>query len=139
MDNHVESCLQQMKVKSTMIKDAKSDSNLGNPQIDRSNYGGSVLVFSGSIGLKRLLLRATLKTAPSFTVDLTKHHTSSLTAENQISPFYMYSGLSVIPRMIVKILGSLVQKVILAFSLAILLIPVLTEFTTEGQRKSWRQ
>ncbi|GJT79964.1 retrovirus-related pol polyprotein from transposon TNT 1-94 [Tanacetum coccineum] len=32
--------------------------------------------------------------------------------KNQISPFYMYSGLSVIPRMIVKILGSLVQKVI---------------------------
>ncbi|GKG01270.1 hypothetical protein Tco_0305975 [Tanacetum coccineum] len=31
--------------------------------------------------------------------------------------------------MIVKILGSLVQKVILAFSLVILLIPVLTEFT----------
>ncbi|GKG16366.1 hypothetical protein Tco_0358689, partial [Tanacetum coccineum] len=42
-------------------------------------------------------------------------------AENQISPFYMYSGLSVIPRMIVKILGSLVQKVILASSLVILL------------------
>ncbi|GKB68581.1 hypothetical protein Tco_0929993, partial [Tanacetum coccineum] len=58
---------------------------------------------------------ATLKTAPSFTVDLTKHHTSSLTAEYQISSSYMYSGLSVIPRMIVKILGSLVQKVILDF------------------------
>ncbi|GKE40900.1 retrovirus-related pol polyprotein from transposon TNT 1-94 [Tanacetum coccineum] len=44
--------------------------------------------------------------------------------------FYLYVlGLSVIPRMIVKILGSLVQKVILAFSLVII----------EGQRKSWRQ
>nr|GEU64512.1 hypothetical protein [Tanacetum cinerariifolium] len=62
---------------------------------------------------KRLLLRATLKTAPSFTVDLTKHHTSSLTTENWISPFYMYSGLFVIPRMIMKILGSLVQKKIM--------------------------
>ncbi|GJT75214.1 hypothetical protein Tco_1041939 [Tanacetum coccineum] len=60
---------------------------------------------------------ATLKNGPSFTVDLTKHHTSSLTAENRISPFYMYSGLSVIPRMIVKILGSLVQKGVLLFLL----------------------
>nr|GEX54396.1 ribonuclease H-like domain-containing protein [Tanacetum cinerariifolium] len=84
--------------------------------------------------LKRLLLCATLKTVPSFTDDLTKHHTSSLTAKNQISPFFMYSRLFVIPRMIMKILGNLVQKVILAFSLVILLIPVLTEFTTEGQR-----
>ncbi|GJT87104.1 retrovirus-related pol polyprotein from transposon TNT 1-94 [Tanacetum coccineum] len=40
------------------------------------------------------------------------------------------------PRMIVKILGSLVQKVILASSLVILLILVLTEFIAEGQRKS---
>nr|GEX37778.1 hypothetical protein [Tanacetum cinerariifolium] len=39
-----------------------------------------------------------------------KHHTSSLTVENRISPFYMYLGLSIIPRMIVKILGCLVQK-----------------------------
>nr|GEW63785.1 hypothetical protein [Tanacetum cinerariifolium] len=37
--------------------------------------------------------------------------------------------------MIMKILESLVQKVILDFSLVILLIPVLTEFTTEGERK----
>ncbi|GJS67644.1 retrovirus-related pol polyprotein from transposon TNT 1-94 [Tanacetum coccineum] len=43
----------------------------------------------------QLLLHATLKTAPSFTVDLTKHHTSSLTVENQISPIYMYSELFV--------------------------------------------
>ncbi|GJW96711.1 retrovirus-related pol polyprotein from transposon TNT 1-94 [Tanacetum coccineum] len=55
-----------------------------------------------------------------------------------ISPFYVYSGLFVIPKMIVKILGSLVQKVILASLLVILLIPVLTESTAEGQRKSWR-
>ncbi|GJU86832.1 retrovirus-related pol polyprotein from transposon TNT 1-94 [Tanacetum coccineum] len=60
--------------------------------------------------LKRLLLRATLKTAPSFTVDLTKHHTSLLTGENRISPFFMYLGLFVIPRMIVKTLGNLVQS-----------------------------
>nr|GEU63744.1 hypothetical protein [Tanacetum cinerariifolium] len=59
------------------------------------------------------------------TVDLTKHHTSSLTAEKWISHSFMYSGLSVIPRMIMKILVILVQKVILAFSLVILLIPVL--------------
>nr|GEW66231.1 retrovirus-related Pol polyprotein from transposon TNT 1-94 [Tanacetum cinerariifolium] len=93
------------------------------------------LVHRYSYGLKRLLLRVSLKTAPSFTVDLTKHHTSSLTTENQISHSFMYSGLSVIPRMIVKILGSLVQKVILAFSLVTLLIPVITKFSTEGQRK----
>nr|GEU67231.1 Gag-Pol polyprotein [Tanacetum cinerariifolium] len=37
--------------------------------------------------------RVSLKTAPSFIVDLIKHHTSSLTVENQISPFFMYSGL----------------------------------------------
>ncbi|GJR50317.1 hypothetical protein Tco_1400838 [Tanacetum coccineum] len=65
--------------------------------------------------IMRLLLRAKLKTAPSFTVDLTKHHASSLTAENQTSHFYMYSGLSVILRMIVKTLGNLVQKVTLIF------------------------
>nr|GFB91240.1 hypothetical protein [Tanacetum cinerariifolium] len=37
--------------------------------------------------------------------------------------------------MIMKILGSLVQKVILDFSLDILLIPMLTYFTTVGQKK----
>ncbi|GJU75294.1 retrovirus-related pol polyprotein from transposon TNT 1-94, partial [Tanacetum coccineum] len=51
-----------------------------------------------SYGLKRLLLRATLKITPSFIVGLTKHHTSSLTEENQISPFYMYSGLFFYPK-----------------------------------------
>nr|GEZ02633.1 hypothetical protein [Tanacetum cinerariifolium] len=56
-------------------------------------------------GLKQLLLHVLLKTAPLFTVDLTKHHTSSLTAENRISPSFMYSGLFVIPRMTVKTLG----------------------------------
>ncbi|GJZ20135.1 putative ribonuclease H-like domain-containing protein [Tanacetum coccineum] len=85
----------------------------------------------------QLLLRATLKTAPSFIEDSTKHHTSLLTAKNRISLSYMYSRLSVIPRMIVKILGSLEQKVILAFSLDILLIVVLSKYTTEGKRKSW--
>ncbi|GKE02912.1 hypothetical protein Tco_1390895, partial [Tanacetum coccineum] len=66
-------------------------------------------------------------TAPLFIVDSTKHHTSLSTAENWIFHFYMYSGLSVIPRMTVRILGSLVQKVILASSLVILLIPVLMD------------
>nr|GFA98219.1 hypothetical protein [Tanacetum cinerariifolium] len=37
-----------------------------------------------------------------------KHHTSLLTAENRISYFFIYSVLCVIPRMIVKTLGSLV-------------------------------
>ncbi|GJY39366.1 retrovirus-related pol polyprotein from transposon TNT 1-94, partial [Tanacetum coccineum] len=35
----------------------------------------------------RLLLRATLKTDPSFTADLTKHHMCLSTTENRISPF----------------------------------------------------
>nr|GFB60247.1 putative ribonuclease H-like domain-containing protein [Tanacetum cinerariifolium] len=65
-----------------------------------------------------------------------KHHTSLSMAENQISHFFMYSMLCVIPRMIVKILGSLVLKVILVSLLGILLIHVLTEFTIVGQRKS---
>nr|GEV34244.1 hypothetical protein [Tanacetum cinerariifolium] len=72
-----------------------------------------MLIFSlhrYSYGLKRLQLRGSLKTALSFTAVSTKHHTSSLTAENQISYSFVYSGLSVIPRMIVKTLGSLVQK-----------------------------
>nr|GEU74341.1 hypothetical protein [Tanacetum cinerariifolium] len=47
------------------------------------------LVHRYSYGLKRLLLRVSLKTAPSFSVVITKHHTSSLTAENQISPFFI--------------------------------------------------
>nr|GEX94382.1 hypothetical protein [Tanacetum cinerariifolium] len=59
-----------------------------------------------------------------------------INGKNRISLSFMYLGLSVIPRMIVKILGSLVQKVILAFSLVILLIPVLLEFTTEEQGSS---
>ncbi|GJY61908.1 retrovirus-related pol polyprotein from transposon TNT 1-94 [Tanacetum coccineum] len=45
-----------------------------------------------------VLLRATLKTAPSFTVDLTKHHTSLLMAENQISHFFMYLGALCYPK-----------------------------------------
>nr|GFA10672.1 putative ribonuclease H-like domain-containing protein [Tanacetum cinerariifolium] len=49
-----------------------------------------------------------------------KHHTSLLMVENRTSAFFMYLGLCVIPRMIVMILGSLVQKVILDFSLEII-------------------
>ncbi|GKB49969.1 retrovirus-related pol polyprotein from transposon TNT 1-94 [Tanacetum coccineum] len=67
--------------------------------------------------LKKLLLRATLKTAPSFTVNLTKHHTSSLTEENRISLFYMYSGLSVILRKTVKILEACAKVILKASSL----------------------
>nr|GEW49975.1 hypothetical protein [Tanacetum cinerariifolium] len=44
-------------------------------------------------GLKRLLLHATLKPALSFTVDLTKHHTSLLTVENQISFLHVFGAL----------------------------------------------
>ncbi|GJX45754.1 hypothetical protein Tco_0262430 [Tanacetum coccineum] len=44
------------------------------------------------------------------------------------------SWLSVIPKMIVKTLGNLVEKVTLAFLLVILLIYVLTEFTTEKEQ-----
>nr|GEZ12849.1 putative ribonuclease H-like domain-containing protein [Tanacetum cinerariifolium] len=69
------------------------------------------------------------QTAPLFIDDSTKHHTSLLTAENRISHFFMYSVLCVIPRMIVKISGSLVLKVILVSSLDTLLILVPTEFT----------
>nr|GEZ34373.1 retrovirus-related Pol polyprotein from transposon TNT 1-94 [Tanacetum cinerariifolium] len=47
------------------------------------------LVHRYSYGVKQLLLHATLKTASSFTIDLTKHHMSSLTAENQISPSFI--------------------------------------------------
>ncbi|GJY92666.1 retrovirus-related pol polyprotein from transposon TNT 1-94 [Tanacetum coccineum] len=43
---------------------------------------------------KQLLLRATLKTAPSFTVDLTKHHTSLLMAKKlDISFLYVFGAL----------------------------------------------
>ncbi|GJY18087.1 retrovirus-related pol polyprotein from transposon TNT 1-94 [Tanacetum coccineum] len=86
-----------------------------------------ITILLQALVIMRLLLRATLKTTPSFTVDLTKDHMSLLMAENQISPFYMYSGVSIILRMIVKILGSLEQKVILASSFAVLLIPVLID------------
>nr|GEZ01154.1 retrovirus-related Pol polyprotein from transposon TNT 1-94 [Tanacetum cinerariifolium]GEZ44471.1 retrovirus-related Pol polyprotein from transposon TNT 1-94 [Tanacetum cinerariifolium] len=68
-----------------------------------------------------------------------KHHTSSLMAENQISHFYMYSGLFVILRMTMRTLGSLVQKVILASSLVILLLPVLTDSKPDLQSMTSRQ
>ncbi|GJS94704.1 hypothetical protein Tco_0801672 [Tanacetum coccineum] len=62
-------------------------------------------------------------------VELWKTHLVMMKDEHRmrIYPFFMYWGLSVIPRMIVNILGSLVQKVILAFSLVIMLIHALTE------------
>nr|GEU38380.1 hypothetical protein [Tanacetum cinerariifolium] len=60
--------------------------------------------------LKQLQRRAIIKIGPSFTIDLTKHHTRLLTEENWIYPFYMYSGLFVIPRMTVKIFGKLGAK-----------------------------
>ncbi|GJU59332.1 retrovirus-related pol polyprotein from transposon TNT 1-94 [Tanacetum coccineum] len=44
--------------------------------------------------LERLLLRVTLKTAPSFTVDLTKHHTSLLMAKKpNISFLHVFEAL----------------------------------------------
>ncbi|GJV53273.1 retrovirus-related pol polyprotein from transposon TNT 1-94 [Tanacetum coccineum] len=77
----------------------------------------TVLLQALVIIVEAIVLRATLKTAPSFIDDLTKHHTSSLTKENQISHFYMYLGFSIIPRMTARTLESLVQKVLLASSL----------------------
>nr|GFA27520.1 putative ribonuclease H-like domain-containing protein [Tanacetum cinerariifolium] len=97
----------------------------------------TMLIFSRAslfLWAEVIVLRVSLKTAPLLIVVLTKHHTSFLTAENWISPSFMYLGLFVIARMIVKILRSLVQRVILVFSLVILLIPMLIEFTTEGQK-----
>nr|GFA65542.1 putative ribonuclease H-like domain-containing protein [Tanacetum cinerariifolium] len=61
-----------------------------------------------------------------------KHHTSSSKAENRTSLTFMFLGLSVILRMIVKISVNLVQKVILASSLDIL--PLHNEFL--GRRPS---
>nr|GEZ26563.1 putative ribonuclease H-like domain-containing protein [Tanacetum cinerariifolium] len=56
---------------------------------------------------------------------------------NLISLTFTFLGLSVIRRMIMKISVNLVQKVILASSLDTLLILLLTECITGGQRKSW--
>nr|GEU81368.1 copia protein [Tanacetum cinerariifolium] len=76
--------------------------------------------------LKQLLLRATLKTAPSLpSIDKTPYEL--INGKKPDISFFMYSRLSVISRMIVKILGSLVQKMILDFSLLILQITMLTE------------
>nr|GEW79729.1 putative ribonuclease H-like domain-containing protein [Tanacetum cinerariifolium] len=77
-----------------------------------------------------------LKPVPLFTDVSTRHHTSLFKVENRTSLTFMFLGLSVIQRMIVKISINLVQKVILASSLDILLILLLTECITEGQRKS---
>nr|GEY71201.1 putative ribonuclease H-like domain-containing protein [Tanacetum cinerariifolium] len=65
--------------------------------------------------------------------------TSLFKAENQISLSFMFLGLFVIRRMIVRISVNLVQKVILASSLDTLLIMLLAECITEGQGKSWRR
>ncbi|GKB51909.1 hypothetical protein Tco_0902662 [Tanacetum coccineum] len=117
------------------------DLQWGNILITRVNFIEGLGLNLFSVGqlydsdLEMMVLRAKLKTAPSFTVDLTKHHTSSLTAENQTSYFYMYSGLSVILRMIVKTLGNLVQKVTLVF----LLILVLTDLKLGLQSMTSRQ
>nr|GEW61228.1 reverse transcriptase domain-containing protein [Tanacetum cinerariifolium] len=62
------------------------------------------------------------------------HHSPSIdktpyeliNGKKQISHCYMYPKLSVIARMTARTLGNLVQKVTLAFSLVILLFPVLT-------------
>nr|GEV13049.1 integrase, catalytic region, zinc finger, CCHC-type, peptidase aspartic, catalytic [Tanacetum cinerariifolium] len=80
----------------------------------------------------RLLLRVSLKTAPSFIIDFNKTPYERINDRKPDISFLHVLGLFVIPRMIVKILGSLAQKVILAFSLVILLIPVLSEFQNPG-------
>ncbi|GKF20156.1 retrovirus-related pol polyprotein from transposon TNT 1-94 [Tanacetum coccineum] len=58
-----------------------------------------------------------------------------INGRNLVIPFLHVFGLSIIPRMTMRTLGSLLQKVILASSLIIRLLPVLTEFTIGGQRK----
>nr|GEW06469.1 integrase, catalytic region, zinc finger, CCHC-type, peptidase aspartic, catalytic [Tanacetum cinerariifolium] len=65
-------------------------------------------------GKRQLLLRVSLKTAPLFTVDLTKHHTSLLRAENQISHSFMYSG-SVLSKNDREDIEKLVAKVDIGF------------------------
>nr|GEU96644.1 hypothetical protein [Tanacetum cinerariifolium] len=52
--------------------------------------GFSDLQWGNILITRRLLLPVSIKTAPSFIVDSTKHHTSSLKAENRISPSFMY-------------------------------------------------
>ncbi|GJV86670.1 retrovirus-related pol polyprotein from transposon TNT 1-94 [Tanacetum coccineum] len=79
-----------------------------------------------SYRLKRLLLHATLKTAPSFTpVDIT--NTIHFITQKTVYLLSTCYGLSVIQRMNREDLVSLVQKVIIGFSLVILLIHVLTD------------
>ncbi|GJR78710.1 retrovirus-related pol polyprotein from transposon TNT 1-94 [Tanacetum coccineum] len=58
----------------------------------------------------QLLLRATLKTAPSFTDDLTKHRASSLMAENHISPFLHVFGSLCYPKNNREDIGNLGTK-----------------------------
>nr|GEW75628.1 retrovirus-related Pol polyprotein from transposon TNT 1-94 [Tanacetum cinerariifolium] len=77
-----------------------------------------------------------IKNVPLFTGVSTRHHTSLFKAENWTSLTFMFLGLSVIRRMIVKISVNLVQKVILASSLDTLLIMMLIECITGGQGKS---
>nr|GEU66961.1 hypothetical protein [Tanacetum cinerariifolium] len=60
--------------------------------------------------------------------------TSLFKAETQTSLTFMFLGLSVIRRMIVKISANLVQKVILASSSDTLLILLLIECRTRGQK-----
>nr|GFC02552.1 hypothetical protein [Tanacetum cinerariifolium] len=57
---------------------------------------------------------AILKTVPLFTDISTRHHTSLFKAKNWTSLTFMFLGLFVIRRMIVRISVNLVQKVILA-------------------------
>nr|GEV72206.1 retrovirus-related Pol polyprotein from transposon TNT 1-94 [Tanacetum cinerariifolium] len=63
---------------------------------------------------------------------------SIMESENHISPSFMYSGICVIPRMIVKILGSLVQSVTsgqISSGLALTYAPstITTQQPTEGE------
>ncbi|GJT90247.1 retrovirus-related pol polyprotein from transposon TNT 1-94, partial [Tanacetum coccineum] len=65
---------------------------------DYSRYTWVYFLRSKDEAPEQFLLRATLKTAPSFTVDLTKLHTSLLMAENRISPFLHVFGALCYPK-----------------------------------------
>nr|GEV43993.1 retrovirus-related Pol polyprotein from transposon TNT 1-94 [Tanacetum cinerariifolium] len=114
-------------------------SSVGTPQkngvVERRNrtiveVARTMLIFSRA----SLFLWAEAIATPCFTQNRSiihcrfkKNHTSSLMKENQISPSYMYSGLFVILRMIVKILGSLVLDLTYAPS------TITTQQPTEGE------
>nr|GFC22968.1 integrase, catalytic region, zinc finger, CCHC-type, peptidase aspartic, catalytic [Tanacetum cinerariifolium] len=70
-----------------------------------------------SYGLKRLLLLVSLKTASSFTVDLTKHHTSSLMlgAKGDIGFFIGYSADSYAYRVYIRRTKKIIETMNVSF------------------------